>query len=229
MHPIFLTSPIITAIIGPLVVFAACKQSHAMTVAPAQTRSSSHQPRHRFIPQCLPAAPKLHRAISISSFFLVTLKSVDVIYGDVCQRQFSCYQSVPISEGSSPQLLYCKSYSQTSHYTSGYQEHENLQPGLLWPSFFSFFCGWKTYLPVRGRVGRIWPVALFLLEKSHGDVGTLETSWSALSSRVFLNLTCEVRANKQGQIPVMPLRVVAPGARHSVGLHFSASVGTVFF
>lgn len=95
--------------------------------------------------------------------------------------------------------------------------------------FSAFFCGWKTYLPVGGRVGRIWPVAIFLLEKSHGDVGTLETSWSALSSRVFLNLTCEVPANKQGQIPVMPLWVVAPGTRHSVGLHFSTSVGTVFF
>lgn len=230
MHPIFLTSPLITVIIGPLVVFATCKRSHEKTLAPAQTRSSSHQPQHHFVPQCLPAATKSHRAHIHLQFLL----------GDTEKHGRNLRRCVPKT------ILTLPFCSHFRRFLCSAPLLQKLQPNFslhLWvrgawkssarPSvtfFFQlFFCGWKTYLPVGSRVGRIWPVAIFLLEKSHGDVGTLETSWGALSSRVFLNLTCEVPANKQGQIPVMPLRVVAPGTCHSVGLHFSASVGTVFF
>jgi len=90
----FLTSPTITAIRGPLVVFAACEQRRAVPLAPARARSSSHQPQRRFLPLCLPAAPNRREHISMSIFFSsVTPKGVGVVYEEVCQRQFSGYQN----------------------------------------------------------------------------------------------------------------------------------------
>lgn len=125
-------------------------------------------------------------------------------------------------------LLYSEKYSQTSNYASGYHQQENLQPSLWWPWFSAFFCGCKTYLPVHSRVGGIWPVALVLLEESHWDADTPETSWHVPSSRVFLTLTCKVPANKQVQtqgIPLAQLWLLA----HSVCQHFPAGVCTDFF
>lgn len=84
------------------------------------------------------------------------------------------------------------------------------------------------YLPLLGRVERIWPMVLFLPE-SHGDGGIPVTSRCAPSLRVFLNLICQVSANKQGQIQVMPLRAVALGTYHSVCQHFSVGAGSVIF
>lgn len=69
------------------------------------------------------------------------------------------------------------------------------QPSM---TFFSAFFVGGRYLPVRGRVGRIWSVAFFLLEKSHGDAGTPETSWRAPSSKVFLNLACQKTGTDPG-------------------------------
>lgn len=48
-------------------------------------------------------------------------------------------------------------------------------------------------------------MALVLLEESHGDADTTETSWHVPTSRMFLTLTCKVPANKQVQTQGIPL------------------------
>lgn len=224
MHPIFLTSPIITAIIGLLVVFAACEQSHAALLSPSTNRLQQ-PPSPTPLPSTVPTTCSESQRARIHLQFLLSNtkkrgcslqrgvpKTILVLADCSCFRRL--LHSVPVLQKLQASFSLCLWVAAAGK--------SSAQPSATF--FSAFFCGWKTYLPGCGRVGRICPVALSLLEKSHGDVGTPDTSWHAPSSSVLLNLTCQVPANKQVQAQVMPLRAVAPGTRHSACQHFSAGV-----
>lgn len=109
MHPISATFPIITATMDRPVVFAACEQSRPCS-APGPSTNTLQQPPAPgcFLPPCFPAAFSHREHGHISSFLSATLECLGVVYGDARQRQFPCYQTVPISKGSSTQLFAAK-------------------------------------------------------------------------------------------------------------------------
>lgn len=144
MHPIFLTSPIITAIIGPLVVFAACKQwcwpQHKHAPAATSPDTASFHGAYQLLPVAgstspSPVSSQEHRK-AWAEFMERCAK-----HNSRATRLFPFQKAPPLS-------------SCTARVTAkllatplGTTSRKIFSPPFCDLFFSAFFCGWKTRLP----------------------------------------------------------------------------------
>lgn len=88
---------------GPAGCFCSLRAERRSTLSPSTNTLQQPPAPRRFLPPGLPAALCHREHGPISSFLSATPERLGVVHGEVRQRQFSCYQMVPISEGSSTQ------------------------------------------------------------------------------------------------------------------------------
>lgn len=216
MHPIFRTSPITTARMGQLVVFAACEQSRpCSTPAPAQTAPAATSPTP-LPPAVLPSCSQSQGARTHLQFPLSNTGMPG------CSSRRGAPKTIPVLPDGFHfrrllhSALCCKSCCQTSRYASGYQQKENLQSWLLWLSFSVFVSGQRILHYTAGWIG--YDLWLYFFWSNLMAMQRPQRPGSKL--RVFWNLTCQGPANKLVKTQVTPLQVVSLVTCHAISQHF---------